>query len=180
MECRAGSGVDVAAGIFPRDLSGVTPRFFRSVTLPSSLLSSESDDDVMRRDLAAAAAGCVVMATTVLCRAASPSSSLDEDEDSESDDVIRWRVDLPAPVVNIRVESVEFLRPGSIDRDISSSLEPVTCWDLVALLRRRLVACTTNISASHYKHCHYQPINQSINQYKYLYSAKIDSLEDVT
>jgi len=94
-------------------------RFLSSVTLSMSLslLLSESDDDGIRRDLAAEAAVGLV---TVRCRA----SSLDDVDDSESDDVKTVRADLLVADVDARgADSVEHLRLGSVDRDVSSSLD---------------------------------------------------------
>jgi len=103
------------------DLSAGVMRFLSSVTLSMSLslLSSESDDDGIRRDLAAEA-GAVVGLVTVRCRA----SSLDDVDDSESDDVKTVRADLLVVDVDARgADSVEHLRLGSVDRDVSSSLD---------------------------------------------------------
>lgn len=140
MACLGGKAVDVD-GVFC-DLSGKT-RFLSNVTLStSSLLSSESDEEVISRDLGAAVAGGGFPG--VRCRLLLDSSLVDEELESESDDVIRWRDD--DLLLDVRTtESEEFLRLCSVTtRDNSSSLEQVA-RDLLALLRRRLLACINNI-----------------------------------
>jgi len=84
-----------------------------------SLLSSESDDDGMRCDLDTAAAAVVVLVTVLFLP-----SSLDDDDDSESDDVSVARDDLLLAAAETRaVDSVEHLRLGSVECDVSSSVE---------------------------------------------------------